>query len=128
MGALTSVAAPIWNEIAETQKLKTEWAKKAFRLDAMELAELESREYRELKAANGEELASAVVRMKPFLLENEAISRYTQAHPNLRAALPEVVSISEAVMLASLDSPLSRPQQTKLHELLQAEFSKNRPG
>ena len=120
--ALTSVAAPIWNEIARTQKLRTEWAKKAFSLDGMAMAELEDREWKTLMQTVDSEVASAVVRMKPLLLESVAISKYTQAHPEYRQALPEVVSISEAVMLASMDYPLNPSQQKQLHKLLQAAF------
>ena len=125
--SLTSAAAPIWNEIAQTQELKTAWAKKAFRLDGMAMAELEDEEWKALKATHGSEVASAAVSMKPFLLENEAISRYTQAHPSLAQALPEVTSISEAVMLASQDYPLNPEQQNALQTLLQQMLKSSRP-
>lgn len=122
--SLTSVAAPIWNEIARTQKLRTSWAKMAFALDAEAMAELEDREFKTLKEKVGREVAMAYLDVKPLLLENVAISTYSQAHPNYRQALPEIVSISEAVMLASKERPLSPTQQASLTSLLKADYPK----
>ncbi len=121
--SLTSVAAPIWNEIAKTQKLKTEWARKTFALDAMAMAELENSEYQEAKKAADPWVAASFSDMKPLLLENRAISKFTQAQPQYRLALPEVVSVSEAVMLASMERPLSKMQQKQLSELLQSALN-----
>ena len=42
--ALTSVATAVWNQIAETQKLKTAWAKKAFALNPEEMQQAEDKE------------------------------------------------------------------------------------
>ena len=121
---LSSVATPIWNEIARTQTLKTEWARKAFALNDQEMSELENREYQELKPRVGQTVAAAFSDLKPLLLENQAISRYIQAQgdPALRQALPEVVSIAEAIAIASMDRPLSPSQQTSLQNLLKAEY------
>ena len=41
---LSSVATPIWNEIARTQKLRTAWARKAFAMDSSAQDELENQE------------------------------------------------------------------------------------
>ena len=121
---LTSVAAPIWNEIAKTQTLRTDWAKMAFALDDQAMSEIENREYQELKPKVGQAVAAAFSDLKPLLLENQAISRYIQAQddPTLRQALPEVVSIAEAIAIASMDRPLSPLQQTSLQSLLKAEY------
>jgi hypothetical protein len=120
---LSSVATPIWNEIAKTQKLRTEWAKKAFSLDQAAMDELEDEEYKALKAKVGHNVAAAFSDLMPLLLENVAISRYIQAQGDLslRQALPEVTTIAEAVILASLDRPLNRMEQTSLANLLKAE-------
>lgn len=118
--SLTSVAAPIWNEIAQTQHLKTAWARKAFALDGQGMAELEDQEWKALKAKSDSETASALMNVKPLILENVAIAKFTQDHPSLRKVLPEVVSISEALILASQDYPLNRKQQARLRELLKA--------
>lgn len=120
---MTSIAAQIWNEIAKTQTLRTAWARKAFAMNGEEIAAEEDREYKILKAKEGHEVASAFLDVKPFLLENVAISKYTQAHPNYRPALPEIVSISEAVIVASQDRPLNPMQQKQLAKLLQNSLS-----
>ena len=118
--SLTSVAAPIWNEIAKTQELKTAWARMAFSLDPAKMAELEDQEFGKLKAKHGAAIASAFLDLKPLLLERKAISAHLRKHPELNQALPEVNSISEAVALASMDRPLSRTEQKQLTALLQA--------
>jgi hypothetical protein len=122
---LSSVATPIWNEIARTQKLRTEWAKRAFAMDSSAQDELENQEYKELKAKVGHSVAAAFSDLMPLLLENVAISRYIRAQGDLtlRQALPEVTTIAEAVTLASMDRPLSRMEQTSLANLLKAEYS-----
>ena len=57
----------------------------------------------------------------PLLVENEAISSFLQEtrRTSLRTSLPEVVSVSEAVILASMEYQLTRSQQAKLKQLLE---------
>ncbi|MBF0302239.1 MAG: hypothetical protein HQK73_04305 [Desulfamplus sp.] len=126
--SLTSIATPIWNEIAKTQELKTDWAKKAFKMSEEEMTELVNKEYLELKKEGVEmTVIKAVLDMKPLLLENEAISRHIVQTENLqlRAALPEVVTIAEAVRLASrdLNGFLTENQKKKIIRLLRAALN-----
>ena len=121
--SLNSVATPIWNEIARTQELKTAWGRKAFNLNAAQMVELVNREYEELKADRvSTEVCKAYLDLKPLLLENVAISRHIQQTDNqsLRQALPEVTTVNEAVILASVDQELSTFQQRRLAKLLQS--------
>ena len=120
--SLTSVAAAIWNRIAETEELKTDWGRKAFALSPDEMAKLEDEEYARLKAKEGHDVAASYQDVKPLLLENEAISRFTQAEPMYREALPEVTSIAEALILASMERPLNPTQQNRLRRLLEADL------
>ena len=121
--SLTNVAAPIWNEIAKTQDLKTEWAKKAFAMTADEMVQAEDVEYRALaQQEKSQAIAAAYLDAKPILLERKAISAHLQKHPELRNALPEVTTVAEAVALVSMDRPLSRPEQAKLTQLLKADL------
>ena len=121
--SLTSVDASIWNEIAKTQTLKTAWAKKAFSMDQNQMAEAENREYQALKRMAGPEVAAAFLDMKPLLLERRAITQFTLEHPNFRQALPEIASVSEAVIYASMDRPLNQKQQKALMRLLRADLT-----
>lgn len=125
--SLSSVATPIWNEIARTQTLRTAWARKAFALDDAAMTALENKEFARLKQAEGQAVASAYLDMKPLLLENLAISRYCESRPDLRNALPEVPTVTEAVLLASADHPLSPQQQKRLQVLLQESNSAPQP-
>ena len=120
--SLTSVAAPIWNEIAKTQELKTAWARKAFAMTADEMAALEDAMYQTLMKQNNHQVVSAYLDAKPILLERKAISAHLQKHPELRNALPEVTTVAEAVSLVSMDRPLSRSEQAKLTQLLKADL------
>ena len=63
--SLTSVAAPIWNEIARTQP-RNGGARKAFAMDQAEMAALEDREYQALKRRVAPVVASAFLDLKPF--------------------------------------------------------------
>ena len=121
--ALTSVATAVWNHIAETQQIKTAWAQKAFALNPEEMQQAEDKEYKALARAVGHDVAASYQDVKPLLLENEAISRFTQAQPMYREALPEVTSIAEALTLASMERPLSQTQQKLLKMLLAADLA-----
>ena len=121
--ALTSVATAVWNQIAETQKLKTAWAQKVFALNPEEMQQAEDKEYKALARTVGHDVAASYQDVKPLLLENEAISRFTQAQPMYREALPELTSIAEALILASMERPLSQTQQKLLRRLLAADLA-----
>ena len=119
---MLQVAAPIWNEIARTQKLKTAWARKTFPMTSEQMMQEHEREGAELRQ-RGEEPTVIVsyLETKPLLLENMAISRYLlQANrPELRDAMPEVTTPSEAVLLICSGRPLKPSQQQRLLTLLQ---------
>lgn len=115
---MLQVAAAVWNEIAKTQPLETAWAKKWFRMNQDELTQADQKEYEDLKKKVSPDVAISFQTLRPLLLERKAISRHLQKHPELRQALPEVNSINEAVMLASMDRPLNPLQQKQLEQLL----------
>jgi hypothetical protein len=106
---MLQVAAPIWNEIAKTQKLATSWARKWFAMDQDELNAADQKEYEEMKAKGiSHEVAASLQMVRPLLWERAAINRHLQKHPELTAALPTVNSPNEAVILASMERDLSR--------------------
>lgn len=119
---MISVATPIWNEIAATQQLRTQWAKKMFPLDHDQLNEEWDKEADDLLARKvPEPVILGYLTVKPLFLENVAISQFIVDgnRDDLRMALPEVCSVNEAVMLASADRPLTPLQQKLLTRLLQ---------
>ena len=124
--SMTSVATPIWNEIAKTQKLKTKWARKVFKMEPDQMAEEESREYQELISKQiPHKVASAFLDSKPLLLENEAISRHIQKTNNLelRTALPELTTITEAMNLVSMENQLNPSHRKMLVKLLRESMN-----
>lgn len=122
--SLISVAMPIWNEIAETQELATEWARKAFRLNQEQAAEAYDREHQTLVDEGADpEVATAFLEVFPLLAERKAIARFLRTRPDLKGVLPEVTTANEAVMLASMDRPLNLSQQKQLQRLLQSRLT-----
>ena len=117
--------APIWNEIAATQRLQTpRWAE-LFQATDLETAlqPLES----ELEAAGADARVSrAYLLVAPLLQENEAISRWIErtGRTDLRSSLPEVTTPSEAVMLASEEFRLTPSQQQQLTRLLKEGWTR----
>ena len=112
---------PVWNEIAKSQPLSQPWAT-LFRLTPEELPaqlnQLVDQPAEAMGADNKTVLSYRLV--APLLIENQAISNFvleTQS-PNLRASLPEINSVNEAVMLASTEYRLNPSQQAKLTHLL----------
>lgn len=110
---------PIWNEIAQTQRIKTPlWAAIFSAPDPVQaLAPLQD----ELAAAGADaRTARAFLLVAPLLQENLAISRFIEStgRTSLRSSMPEIETVSEAMILASREFSLKPSQQTKLKNLL----------
>lgn len=114
------VAASIWNRIADSQPLATDWAKQMFPLPDDQLDEaLTLEEARITRETNEPIVAAAYLRVMPLLWEAEAISQFLTRNPNLSPSLLPIATADEAVLIASRDFPLSESQQQKLQQLLQ---------
>ena len=115
------VPMPVWNEIAKSQPLSQPWAT-LFRMTPENLPKgLEKMVDAPAEAMGADNKTVLAYRLvAPLLQENEAISAYIQESqsPNLRASLPELNSVSEAVMMASEEYRLTASQQQKLTQLL----------
>ena len=111
----------VWNEIAQSQALSQPWAT-LFRLDQAELTEQLPKLVDDPIEAKGADNKTVLAYrlVAPLLQENEAISDYLLLanSPSLRASLPELTSVNEAVILASREYRLNPLQQAKLTELL----------
>ena len=111
----------VWNEIAMSQPLSQPWVR-LFRATPEEfpamLDELVDKPLEKMGADDRVILAYRLV--APLLIENEAISAYLEEsqQPTLRASLPEINSVNEAVMLASMEYEMTPSQQRKLTQLL----------
>ena len=118
---MMQVAAPIWHDIAETQTLATAWARKAFRMEPQEMADMQDREYEELKKQGVDpQVARALLTVKPLMLEARAISGFLTEmdRPDLMMALPGVEAPEEATELAILEYRLTPQQGRQLLVLL----------
>ena len=115
------VPMPVWNEIAASQALSQPWAT-LFRLEPEQLpAKLEQLVDKPLEAKGADNSVVLAYRLvAPLLMENEAISSYLEMTQQtmLRASLPELNSVNEAVTLATMEYRLSPSQQAKLTQLL----------
>jgi len=123
-----SVAAAIWNEIAKKEHLQTKWASKMFKLDQDELVDELNQQGSQMESRGISSAVSlAYLTVMPLLLENVAISQFivNQNRESLRSALPEACSVNEAVILASMDHPLTMKQQKELSGLLQSSIAYN---
>ena len=98
-----SIPSEILNEIAKTQQLRSQWAKRIFSMsEDQKNEELD----KEAEAALAKGMPLSVVlnyqTFAPLLMENEAISKYVLAKndPGLRAILPELTTVREATIAA----------------------------
>lgn len=116
---------PIWNEIAQTQQLVSPRWRRMMSLapEAMASAIKDLEAQLEQKGADPRSIRAYLL-TAPLLAENEAISRYVEekGNPGLRASLPELTSINEALLLASHEYRLSPSQQARLRKLLLADY------
>jgi hypothetical protein len=115
------VPAAVWNEIAASQPLSPQWAR-LFRMNPGQLGNALAMQAKELEAKG---LDSKTIRayqlVAPLLSENEAISSYLEEsrRQDLRAALPEICSVGEALMLVTAEYRLMPSQQGRLRPLLE---------
>lgn len=120
------VPTPIWNEIAATQKLRHPEMAELFKAEGVAfLGKVDAMEKRIDLQAKDSRVTRAYTLVAPLLFETAAISRFveTQKAPSLRAGLPELTTISEAVDLATQEFQLKAGQQASLRALLRAGYS-----
>ena len=115
---LSSIPAEIWNGIAETETLRTAWAKKHFPLTEQEMEQAEEKEADALEKNWPRAVVRGFQDMRPLLLEREALRQWTRKHPEHAAALPEVNSLEEAVDMAAMDWMYDETEKRQLRELL----------
>lgn len=110
------IAPEVWNRIADSQPLRTEWAQRMFPLPAEQMyAALAEAEV----GARDKVLEAAYLAVMPLLWEAGAISRFLIQNPNLTYSIQPIETANEAVMLASKDFPLSKSQQKQLRQKLE---------
>jgi hypothetical protein len=112
---MTYLPQYIWNEIAITQVLKTEWAKKMFTMpDEMIDEEIDRQAVFFCSMGFSNKVVSAFLQLTPLLLEHEAITNYISSKKafDLRNALPEIQDAGDAVVIAKHDHIL-KDQETK---------------
>ena len=111
---------PVWNEIARSQALSQPWAT-LFRLPTLaQLTQALEPLEKQLEAKGVDaKTVRAYLLTAPLLVENEAISTYLEESNrfSLRSSLPELTTVNEAVILASLEFRLSTSQQARLAKL-----------
>jgi hypothetical protein len=118
------VPVRVWNEIAASQPISPMWLP-MFRADPEQLTELLTSQADALEAKG---LDASTIRafqlVGPLWSENEAISDYMEEHrrADLRGALPEICSVEEAVLLASMELRLNPSQEVLLAWQLQETF------
>ncbi len=115
------VPTDVWNEIARSQPLSEPWAT-LFRMSPEEMpAGIEKMMDAPAEKAGADNRTVLAYRLTaPLLVENEAISAYLEEtqQSSLRMSLPELTSVSEALILASTEYRLTQSQQAKLRSLL----------
>lgn len=119
---MNQVPTQIWNEIAETQPLKTEAARLAFALNEPEMAQM-TEAWENSFPGEPNKVALAIPLVFPLLTEREAIRSYLSADPErsgLAQALTEVNSPQEAAQLAARELSMSPEQTRRLTMLLQS--------
>lgn len=111
----------VWNEIAMSQPLSEPWFQLFHATPETFPALLDKLVDKPLEKAGADNRVILAYRLvAPLLIENEAISAYLEEsqQPTLRASLPEINSVNEAVMLASMEYEMTPSQQRKLTQLL----------
>jgi hypothetical protein len=113
--------ARVWNQIAETQELRTDWAKAMFPLPQDLMDEEVSAELDRISKETGSPLvAAAYLVVMPLLWESAAIAAFNdQAGP--LPSLPPVETVDDAMAVAVGDYPLTEPEKAELRQMLLVE-------
>lgn len=113
--------AAIWNRIAETQPLRTDWARQMFPLPADDLARaLEAEEARLAEEAGSAVVAAAYLTVMPLVWEAEAIRAFQEEH-GPTGSLPMIETAQEAAVIASADFPMTADQIRTLRSMLETK-------
>ena len=118
---MEQVPAQLLNQIAASQKLKTEGARRLFSMNDQEKKEDQAGQYLALKKQGySHTVVENYLDLAPLMAENEAISQYVmqQNDPELRSLLPEICSPVEALRIANQMRPMSQPEKLQLAKLL----------
>lgn len=111
--------AAVWNAIAETQDLTTEWAAAMFPLPpAMMDRAIERAEAALTKEMGDARLAGAVLAVGPLVWEAEAVQRFVSSGHPLSQGLTVMETVQEAVIAASRDYALTTREQKSLEKRL----------
>ena len=112
--------APIWNQIAETQDLRTEWAQKMFPLpqDLMD-EEIQAEVDRITQETGSPIVAAAYLVVMPLLWESQAIAAFNAQYGPM-PSLPPVENVDDAMAIAVGDYPLDQQEKATLRALLLA--------
>ena len=116
------VAAPIWNQIAKSGKVQNPVLKSLMSLDQEKLtAELETQADILESKGYSDSVILAYQTVAPLFLERHAIQSWMADNERveLMRALPEVVSIDEAVALMTLEYRLGEMEADPLRQLLE---------
>ena len=119
---MVQVPQEIWNEIAKTGMLQTDWAKKMFNLTEQEINLALEKEGNELESLGySNKVIISYLAVKPLLLEHRAISAYltkTNQIQRLHPSLPEILSPQEAEYLMRMEYRLTKEESKELITLL----------
>lgn len=111
-----SVPIAVWNQIAP--KMQSKELAQMFSVKSQEKHDQLIDSWA-IKAVGREpEMQMAYQLVAPLLMENVAISKWTASNPQWRQALPEVLTVAEAIRIAQADYLLSATQTKQLIEQL----------
>jgi hypothetical protein len=128
---LQEVAQSIWNQIAQMPEMQYPALKTLFSLTPEELDEYEEDQAMKLEQEGWpNKVILAYQRMAPLLLEWKAIQTFVYKPENfhLRGALPEILSVDEAVLVADKDYWLTGQEAGQLKKLLQETIAGTKKG
>lgn len=116
---MNQVPTAVWNRIAQTQTLATEWASDLFRMTPSEMDQaLEMQRERMTKAGYSSTVIVAYQTMAPLLAESQAIQAFVASNPELATALPDVLTAGEALQYAVSEWRMGEKDAETLLELL----------
>lgn len=120
---MTYLPQYIWGDIADTQELRTDWARRMFTIPEALIDEEIDRQaafFSSLGFTN--KVVLIFLQILPLILEHTAISRYISDKEalELRNVLPEILDASEAIIYAKNAHLLTDKDVMTLYSLFKA--------
>ncbi len=123
---MMQVSQVIWNDLVATQEVLNPALRKLMEADPEEIDQLLEREADQLEQTYPARAVLAFQVVAPLLIERKAITNWLvdRNRPDLRASIPEILTIPEAISLMTAEYRINETERKALRKMLESAIKK----